>query len=178
MHFSLDTLRRVLYPPAGDPKTSRTGVRRMKIGITQTFPQWVKIIYNPPFNLSNWGTEQLKDDVRWQYGMPPASNANFAWLQHMIYRLAPGGRMGMVLANSSLSSQSGGEGDIRKNIVNADLVDCIIAMPTQLFYTTQIPVSLWFISKRKKQAGKTLFIDARKMGIVFVGIVKNLKMLL
>lgn len=96
--------------------------------------------------------------------MPPASNANFAWLQHMIYHLAPGGRMGTVLANGSLSSQSGGEGDIRKNIVNADLVDCIIAMPTQLFYTTQIPVSLWFISKHKKQAGKTLFIDARKMG--------------
>lgn len=122
------------------------------------------IMANPPFNLSNWGAEQLKDDVRWQYGMPPASNANFAWLQHMIYHLAPGGRMGMVLANGSLSSQSGGEGDIRKNIVNADLVDCIIAMPTQLFYTTQIPVSLWFISKRKKQAGKTLFIDVRKMG--------------
>ena len=122
------------------------------------------IMANPPFNLSNWGAEQLKDDVRWQYGMPPASNANFAWLQHMIYHLVPGGRMGMVLANGSLSSQSGGEGDIRKNIVNADLVDCIIAMPTQLFYTTQIPVSLWFISKRKKQAGKTLFIDARKMG--------------
>ena len=122
------------------------------------------IMANPPFNLSNWGAEQLKDDVRWQYGMPPASNANFAWLQHMIYHLAPGGRMGMVLANGSLSSQSGGEGDIRKNIVNADLVDCIIAMPTQLFYTTQIPVSLWFISKHKKQAGKTLFIDARKMG--------------
>lgn len=124
------------------------------------------IMANPPFNLSNWGAEQLKDDVRWQYGMPPASNANFAWLQHMIYHLAPGGRMGMVLANGSLSSQSGGEGDIRKNIVNADLVDFIIAMPTQLFYTTQIPVSLWFISKRKKQAGKTLFIDARKMGVM------------
>lgn len=124
------------------------------------------IMANPPFNLSNWGAEQLKDDVRWQYGMPPASNANFAWLQHMIYHLAPGGRMGMVFANGSLSSQSGGEGDIRKNIVNADLVDCIIAMPTQLFYTTQIPVSLWFISKRKKQPGKTLFIDARKMGVM------------
>ena len=124
------------------------------------------IMANPPFNLSNWGAEQLKDDVRWQYGMPPASNANFAWLQHMIYHLAPGGRMGMVLANGSLSSQSGGEGDIRKNIVNADLVDCIIAMPTQLFYTTLIPVSLWFITKRKKQAGKTLFIDARKMGVM------------
>lgn len=124
------------------------------------------IMANPPFNLSNWGAEQLKDDVRWQYGMPPAGNANFAWLQHMIYHLAPGGRMGMVLANGSLSSQSGGEGEIRKNIVNTDLVDCIIAMPTQLFYTTQIPVSLWFISKRKKQPGKTLFIDARKMGVM------------
>ena len=124
------------------------------------------IMANPPFNLSNWGAEQLKDDVRWQYGMPPAGNANFAWLQHMIYHLAPGGRMGMVLANGSLSSQSGGEGGIPKNIVNADLVDCIIAMPTQLFYTTQIPVSLWFISKRKKQPSKTLFIDARKMGVM------------
>ena len=124
------------------------------------------IMANPPFNLSNWGAEQLKDDVRWQYGMPPAGNANFAWLQHMIYHLAPGGRMGMVLANGSLSSQSGGEGEIRKYIVNADLVDCIIAMPTQLFYTTQIPVSLWFISKRKKQPGKNLFIDARKMGVM------------
>ena len=96
--------------------------------------------------------------------MPPAGNANFAWLQHMIWHLAPNGRIGMVLANGSLSSQSGGEGEIRKNIINADLVDCIIAMPTQLFYTTQIPVSLWFLSKNKKQKGKTLFIDARKMG--------------
>lgn len=122
------------------------------------------ILANPPFNLSDWGADKLADDVRWQYGMPPAGNANFAWLQHMIYHLAPGGRIGMVLANGSLSSQSGGEGEIRKNIIEADLVDCIIAMPTQLFYTTQIPVSLWFISKDKKQKGKTLFIDARKMG--------------
>ena len=96
--------------------------------------------------------------------MPPAGNANFAWLQHMIYHLAPAGKIGMVLANGSLSSQSGGEGEIRKNIINADLVECIIAMPTQLFYTTQIPVSLWFLNKQKKQAGKTLFIDARKLG--------------
>jgi len=122
------------------------------------------IMANPPFNLSGWGVDKLLDDVRWQYGTPPANNANFAWLQHMIWHLAPNGRIGMVLANGSLSSQSGGEGDIRKNIVNADLVDCIIAMPTQLFYTTQIPVSLWFISKNKKQKGKTLFIDARKLG--------------
>jgi type I restriction enzyme M protein len=119
---------------------------------------------NPPFNLSDWGADKLKDDVRWKYGMPPASNANYAWLQHMIYHLAPAGKIGMVLANGSLSSQSGGEGEIRKNIINADLVECIIAMPTQLFYTTQIPVSLWFLNKQKQQPGKTLFIDARKLG--------------
>ena len=122
------------------------------------------IMANPPFNLSDWGADKLQDDVRWKYGIPPASNANFAWLQHMIYHLAPNGRIGMVLANGSLSSQSGGQGEIRKNIINADLVDCIIAMPAQLFYTTQIPVSLWFLSKNKKRKNKTLFIDARKMG--------------
>ena len=122
------------------------------------------IMANPPFNLSGWGADKLVDDVRWQYGTPPAGNANFAWLQHMIWHLAPNGRIGMVLANGSLSSQSGGEGEIRKNIIKADLVDCIVAMPTQLFYTTQIPVSLWFLAKNKKQKGKTLFIDARKLG--------------
>ena len=108
---------------------------------------------NPPFNLSNWGVDKLAEDVRWAYGLPPAGNANFAWLQHMIWHLAPNGRIGMVLANGSLSSQSGGEGDIRKHIIEADLVDCIVAMPTQLFYTTQIPVSLWFLAKNKKQKG-------------------------
>ena len=122
------------------------------------------ILANPPFNLSDWGADKLKDDPRWVYGIPPAGNANFAWLQHMIWHLAPNGRIGMVLANGSLSSQSGGEGEIRKNIIKDDLVDCIIAMPPQLFYTTQIPVSLWFLSKNKKQKQKTLFIDARKMG--------------
>lgn len=122
------------------------------------------IMANPPFNLSDWGAEKLKDDVRWKYGIPPASNANFAWLQHMIHHLAPNGKIGMVLANGSLSSQSGGEGTIRKNIIEADLVDCIVALPTQLFYATQIPVCLWFLSKNKTQKGKTLFIDARKMG--------------
>ena len=122
------------------------------------------IMANPPFNLSDWGLDKLKEDQRWKYGIPPAGNANFAWLQHMIFHLAPAGRIGMVLANGSLSSQSGGEGEIRKNIINADLVECIVAMPTQLFYTTQIPVSLWFINKQKKQPEKTLFIDARKMG--------------
>ena len=122
------------------------------------------ILANPPFNLSGWGQERLLGDVRWKYGTPPAGNANFAWLQHMIWHLAPNGRIGMVLANGSLSSQSGGEGDIRKNIIEADLVECIVALPPQLFYTTQIPVSLWFLAKAKRQKGKTLFIDARKMG--------------
>ena len=122
------------------------------------------VMANPPFNLSNWGAGRLRDDKRWVFGMPPAGNANYAWLQHMIYHLSPNGKMGCVLANGSLSSQSGGEGQIRRNIIEADLVDCIVAMPPQLFYTTQIPVSLWFISRNKKQKGKTLFIDARKLG--------------
>lgn len=122
------------------------------------------IMANPPFNLSNWGADKLKDDVRFKFGLPPEGNANYAWIQHMIHHLGPFGKMGMVLANGSLSTQSGGEGEIRKNIIEADLIDCIVAMPTQLFYSTQIPVSLWFISKNKKQKGKTLFIDARNMG--------------
>lgn len=122
------------------------------------------IMANPPFNMSDWGGDKLRNDVRWKYGIPPEGNANFAWLQHMIYHMAPFGKIGMVLANGSLSSQTSGEGDIRKNIVEADLVSCIVAMPPQLFYTTQIPVSLWFLSKNKKQKGKTLFIDAREMG--------------
>ena len=114
--------------------------------------------------MSDWGGDKLRNDVRWKYGIPPEGNANFAWLQHMIYHMAPFGKIGMVLANGSLSSQTSGEGDIRKNIVEADLVSCIVAMPPQLFYTTQIPVSLWFLSRNKKQKGKTLFIDARNMG--------------
>lgn len=122
------------------------------------------IMANPPFNLSGWGADKLQEDVRWKYGTPPSGNANFAWLQHMIHHLAPKGKMAMVLANGSLSSQTGGEGEIRKNIIEADLVDCIVAMPTQLFYTTQIPVSVWFLSKDKARKGKTLFIDARKLG--------------
>lgn len=122
------------------------------------------ILANPPFNLSGWGGEQLKDDYRWKYGIPPAGNANFAWLQHMISHMSVEGRIGMVLANGSLSSQSSGEGEIRKKIIEDDLVECIIAMPPQLFYTTQIPVSLWFLSKRKDRTGEILFIDAREMG--------------
>lgn len=122
------------------------------------------IMANPPFNLSNWGQDKLKDDVRWKYGTPPAGNANYAWIQHMIQHLAPNGKIGLVLANGALSSQSSGEGEIRKNIIKDDLVEGIVALPTQLFYSVTIPVTLWFISKNKKQKGKTLFIDARKMG--------------
>jgi len=122
------------------------------------------ILANPPFNLSDWGADKLAEDVRWKYGLPPAGNANLAWMQHMIHHMSAKGRIGMVLANGSLSSQSGGEGDIRKNIIEDDLVEGIIAMPPQLFYTTQIPVSLWFLNRAKKQTGKTLFIDARNMG--------------
>lgn len=122
------------------------------------------IMANPPFNLSNWGQDKLKDDPRWKYGIPPAGNANYAWIQHMIHHLAPNGKIGLVLANGALSTQSGGEGEIRKKIIEDDLVEGIIAMPTQLFYSVTIPVTLWFITKGKKQKGKTLFIDARKMG--------------
>lgn len=122
------------------------------------------IMANPPFNLSDWGQQSLLEDVRWKYGVPPSGNANFAWMQHMIHHLAPQGKIGLVLANGALSSQSGGEGDIRKAIVDADLVEGIVALPSQLFYSTGIPVSLWFLAKNKKQPGKTVFIDARNMG--------------
>lgn len=122
------------------------------------------IMANPPFNLSGWGQDKLLDDKRWKYGIPPAGNANYAWIQHMIHHLAPNGKIGLVLANGALSTQSSGEGEIRKNIIEADLVEAIIAMPTQMFYSVTIPVTLWFISKNKKNKGKTVFIDARKMG--------------
>ncbi len=122
------------------------------------------IMANPPFNLSDWGQDKLRDDQRWKYGVPPSGNANYAWMQHMIHHLAPKGKIGLVLANGSLSSQSGGEGDIRRKIIEADLIEGIVAMPSQLFYTTGIPVSLWFINKNKQQKGKTLFVDARNLG--------------
>ena len=122
------------------------------------------IMANPPFNLSNWGQDKLKDDPRWEYGTPPAGNANYAWIQHMIHHLAPGGKIGLVLANGALSSTNSGEGNIRQKIIEADLVEGIIALPTQLFYSVTIPVTLWFISKNKQQKGRTVFIDARKMG--------------
>jgi len=121
------------------------------------------VLANPPFNME-WPQAQVKEDVRWKYGLPPSANANFAWMQHMIHHLAPDGKLGLVLANGSLSSQASGEGDIRRKIIEDDLVECIVAMPPQLFYTTQIPVCLWFITRGKKRSGETLFIDARGMG--------------
>lgn len=121
------------------------------------------VLANPPFNM-DWPQSQVKDDHRWEYGLPPAANANYAWMQHMISHLAPKGKLGLILANGSLSSQASGEGDIRKKILEADLVEAIVAMPSQLFYTTQIPVCLWFITRDKKRKGEMLFIDARNMG--------------
>ncbi len=121
------------------------------------------IMANPPFNYHPWGQENLTNDRRWKYGLPPAGNANYAWIQHMIYHLAPNGKIGLVLANGALSIGST-EGEIRKNIIEDDLIECMIALPTQLFYSVTIPVTLWFIAKNKKQKGKTLFIDARKLG--------------
>jgi type I restriction enzyme M protein len=141
------------------------------------------ILANPPFNISDWGGDRLRDDKRWQFGKPPVGNANFAWVQHIIYHLAPTGLAGFVLANGSMSSNQSGEGEIRKNIIEADLVDCMIALPGQLFYSTQIPACLWFITRDKSgktpsprlregggegrlrdRRGQVLFIDARKLG--------------
>ena len=132
------------------------------------------IMANPPFNLSDWGADKLEKDVRWKFGIPPAGNANFAWMQHMIHHLSPTGRIGLVLANGALSSQTGGEGVIRQKIVEADLVEGIIALPSQLFYSTGIPVSLWFLSRNKQQAGKVLFVDARNMGTMVTRAVREL----
>ena len=132
------------------------------------------IMANPPFNLSDWGADKLQNDKRWVYGLPPSGNANFAWMQHMIHHLSPVGRIGLVLANGALSSQSGGEGMIRQRIVEADLVEGIVALPSQLFYNTGIPVSLWFLSRNKKQKGKVLFIDARNMGEMVTRAIREL----
>jgi type I restriction enzyme M protein len=123
------------------------------------------IIANPPFNVSDWGGERLREDPRWRFGTPPIGNANFAWVQHMIYHLAPNGTIGLVLANGSMSSNTSGEGDIRKSLVENDLVDCMVALPSQLFYNTMIPACLWFFRKNKgKRENQVLFIDTRKMG--------------
>lgn len=128
------------------------------------------ILANPPFNSSDWGGERLREDKRWKFGIPPTGNANFAWIQHFIHHLNPTGIAGFVLANGSMSSNTSGEGEIRKNIIEADLVDCMVALPGQLFYSTQIPVCLWFLARDKRnhrfhdRRGKVLFIDARKLG--------------
>ena len=138
------------------------------------------ILANPPFNISGWGGERLRGDLRWQYGVPPAGNANFAWVQHIVHHLAPAGVAGFVLANGSMSSNQSGEGEIRKSLIEADLVDCMVALPGQLFYSTQIPACLWFLRRDKRRLtpspasagrgegsdrrGQVLFIDARKLG--------------
>jgi type I restriction enzyme M protein len=128
------------------------------------------ILANPPFNVSDWGGERLRDDKRWRYGMPPAGNANFAWVQHIVHHLAPAGVAGFVLANGSMSSNQSGEGEIRKALIETDLVDCMVALPGQLFYSTQIPACLWFLACERKNGrfrdrrGHVLFIDTRKLG--------------
>jgi len=128
------------------------------------------ILANPPFNDSDWKGDLLRDDVRWNYGVPPTGNANFAWVQHFIYHLSPTGIAGFVLANGSMSSNTSGEGEIRKRIIEDDLVDCMVALPSQLFYNTMIPACLWFVTRdktnhgKRKRKGEILFIDARNMG--------------
>jgi type I restriction enzyme M protein len=128
------------------------------------------ILANPPFNAGDWAGEQLRDDKRWEYGVPPVGNANYAWLQHFAYKLSPSGTAGIVLANGSMSSNSGGEGEIRQNMIEAGLIDCMVALPTQLFYNTMIPACLWFLARNKangkfrNRSNEILFIDARKMG--------------
>lgn len=136
------------------------------------------LLANPPFNSKDWGGERLKDDKRWKFGVPPAGNANFAWVQHFIHHLAPNGIAGFVLANGSMSSNQSGEGAIRRAILEADLVDCMVALPGQLFYSTQIPVCLWFLARNRKngqglngkplrdRSGEILFIDARNLGVM------------
>ena len=129
------------------------------------------ILANPPFNVSDWGGDRLREDVRWTFGVPPVGNANYAWLQHIYHHLAPKGTAGVVLANGSMSSNQSGEGEIRKAMIEADVVDCMVALPGQLFYSTQIPACLWFLTRekspgkgRRDRRGQVLFIDARKMG--------------
>ncbi|EOG8018446.1 TPA: SAM-dependent DNA methyltransferase [Enterobacter ludwigii] len=131
------------------------------------------ILANPPFNISDWGGDRLREDVRWKFGVPPVGNANYAWLQHIYHHLAPNGTAGVVLANGSMSSNQSGEGDIRKAMLEADAIDCMVALPGQLFYSTQIPACLWFLTRNKNsekglrdRSGQVLFIDARKLGVL------------
>jgi type I restriction enzyme M protein len=140
------------------------------------------ILANPPFNISDWGGDRLREDVRWKFGVPPVGNANYAWLQHIYWHLTPNGTAGVVLANGSMSSNQSGEGEIRKAMLEADVVDCMVALPGQLFYSTQIPACPWFLARNKSKLpspsgrggggegrdrrGQVLFIDARKMGVL------------
>ena len=153
------------------PENADTFTRNLHPALKADF-----ILANPPFNMSDWGQERLKNDVRWKYGMPPAGNANFAWVQHIVHHLAPTGIAGFVLSNGSMSSTQSGEGEIRRALVEADLVDCMVALPGQLFYGTAIPACLWFLARDRSgkptRGGKpprdrrreVLFIDARRMG--------------
>lgn len=134
------------------------------------------VIANPPFNMSDWGGNLLEDDPRWLFDTPPAGNANFAWVQHMIYHLSAKGRAGFVLSNGSMSTNTRGEKEIRQQMIEADLVDCMVALPPQLFYNTQIPACLWFLNKAKPahRKGQTLFIDARRMGFMLDRTLRDL----
>jgi type I restriction enzyme M protein len=123
------------------------------------------ILAGPPFNISDWWNEKLADDPRWQFGTPPPGNANFAWLQHILYHLKPNGMAGVVLANGSMASSQNNEGAIRRAMIEGDVIDAMVALPPQLFFNTQIPACLWFLTKNKRtHKGETLFIDARKLG--------------
>ena len=178
-----------IYGQESNPTTWRLARMNLAIrGIDANLgPQWADsfhadahkdlkadfILANPPFNMSDWGGDRLREDVRWKFGAPPANNANYAWIQHFIHHLSPGGIAGIVMANGSMSTNTSGEGDIRKAIIQADMVDCMIALPKQLFYTVQIPVCLWFVTRKKtadakrkfrSRCGQTLFIDARRCG--------------
>jgi len=138
------------------------------------------VMANPPFNMKEWWDGKLEGDPRWKYGVPPKNNANFAWLQHMLYHLAPNGSLALLLANGSMSSNTGGEGEIRRNLIEADLVECMVALPSQLFTNTQIPACIWFLTNNKgkrgkfrDRAGETLFIDARNLGYMVERVLRS-----
>ena len=144
------------------------------------------ILANPPFNMKDWNEGVKDDDVRWKYGVPPAGNANFAWMQHMIHHLAPNGSMALLLANGSMSSNTNNEGEIRKALIEADLIECMVALPGQLFTNTQIPACIWFLTRNKgergnansgsrNRQGETLFIDARNLGYMKDRVLRDFK---